>query len=227
MANFSTDWNQRVSINGPNVLSCQLSWKKFSFFLFLCKFSAIYDLPRSRQTWRNINLNILNPTRISIPGAEQGPQKQVTTGQGGNRSIRRIEKQDCNLWLASLLALGKTRLLLLRRLYGTCLVRNTSAINANCVLQWLRYNYSVSPCRTSEFVDARPPPRYPSQYSIEKKPVSDDQDSLDDYGEGNRLNDDGSFIGQYGEEKRRDSDSEDVEDDPNASMFIWEPGWLK
>ena len=26
--------------------------------------------------------------------AEQGPQEQVTTGQGGNRSFTRIEKQD-------------------------------------------------------------------------------------------------------------------------------------
>ena len=36
-----------------------------------------------------------------MPGAEQGPQEQVTTGQGGNRSLRRIEKQewiDLCLW---------------------------------------------------------------------------------------------------------------------------------
>ena len=34
--------NQRVSINGPNILSCQLSWKKSQFF-FLSKSAAIYQ----------------------------------------------------------------------------------------------------------------------------------------------------------------------------------------
>ena len=28
-----------------------------------------------------------------MPGAEQGPHEQVTTGQGGNRSLRRIERE--------------------------------------------------------------------------------------------------------------------------------------
>ena len=28
-----------------------------------------------------------------MPGAEQGPQEQVTTGQGGNRSLRMIERE--------------------------------------------------------------------------------------------------------------------------------------
>ena len=28
-----------------------------------------------------------------MPGAEQGPQEQVTTGQGGNRSLRRTERE--------------------------------------------------------------------------------------------------------------------------------------
>ena len=31
-------------------------------------------------------------------GAEKGPQEQVTTGQGGSKSLRRIEKQD---WIDS------------------------------------------------------------------------------------------------------------------------------
>ena len=33
-----------------------------------------------------------------MPGTEQGPQEQVATGQGGNRSLREIEKQD---WIDS------------------------------------------------------------------------------------------------------------------------------
>ena len=61
---------------------------------FLSKFSPIYALPRSRQTWRNINLYMLNPTRISMPGKEKGPQEQVIKGQGGSNSLGRIEGQD-------------------------------------------------------------------------------------------------------------------------------------
>ena len=43
-----------------------------------------------------------------------------------------------------------------------------------------------------------------SQNSIDgKKPFKDDDDdSLDDYGEDIKFNEDGSFIGQYGEDKK-------------------------
>ena len=37
-------------------------------------------------------------------GAEKGPQEQITTRQGGNRILRRIEKQD---WIGSIY--GQTR----------------------------------------------------------------------------------------------------------------------
>ncbi len=70
-----------------------------------------------------------------------------------------------------------------------------------------------------EFTDSAPPPRYPSQQSIDKRPVSDDQESLDDYGENSRFREDGSFIGQYGEEKKRAAEEED-DDEEGASMFI-------
>ena len=45
---------------------------------FLSKFATIYALPRSCQTLRYVHLYKLNPTRISTPGAEQGPQEQLT-----------------------------------------------------------------------------------------------------------------------------------------------------
>ena len=60
-----------------------------SFFFFLSKFSAIYNLPRSHQTWQNINLDMLNPTRISMPGGRAG-----TTGASYERTRREQESQE-------------------------------------------------------------------------------------------------------------------------------------
>ena len=70
-------------------------------------------------------------------------------------------------------------------------------------------------------VDAAPqPPQYRSQGSIEKKPPSDEPDSLDEYGDDSRFQDDSSFIGQYGEEKRREAEEEEESDEPEDATFV-------
>ena len=46
--------------------------KTIPSFCFLSKFAAIYALLRSPQTWRNVNLYTLNPTRISMSGGRAG-----------------------------------------------------------------------------------------------------------------------------------------------------------
>lgn len=47
------------------------------------------------------------------------------------------------------------------------------------------------------------PVRSASQNSIQKEPISDDEGSLDDYGEDTKFNEDGSFIGQYGDDDKK------------------------
>ena len=78
------------SINGPNILPCQFSWNKFrAFFPSFYKFSAIYALPWPRSTWRNVNLYMLNPTRISMSGGRSGtPELRY------NRTMREQEYQE-------------------------------------------------------------------------------------------------------------------------------------
>ena len=56
----------------------------------------------------------------------------------------------------------------------------------------------------NKFIDAKPPARSGSENSISKKALysDDDKDSLDDYAEDSRFDEDGSFIGQYGDDKK-------------------------
>ena len=58
-------------------------------------------------------------------------------------------------------------------------------------------------------MDDNPPP-YPSQGSLEKPNMSDDdRDSLDDYGDGPQFKEDGSFIEEYGDDRKKLSDDKD------------------
>eukprot|EP00794_Sanderia_malayensis_P005991 gene5991-6687_t len=84
-------------------------------------------------------------------------------------------------------------------------------------------DYRDPPIQLNEVASsAAPPPRYPSQTSIEKRHMTDEQDSMAEYGDDSRFREDGSFIGQYGEEKRREDveDDDDDDDEGNDSMFI-------
>ncbi|XP_066919336.1 fibronectin type III domain-containing protein-like [Clytia hemisphaerica] len=66
---------------------------------------------------------------------------------------------------------------------------------------------SEPPSDNGPVSNGKPPVRSASQNSL-KKPLTDDmdddddKDSLDDYGEDSKFNEDGSFIGQYGDEEK-------------------------
>ena len=68
--------------------------------------------------------------------------------------------------------------------------------------------------------NGKPPVRSASQNSLKKPltddPDDDDKDSLDDYGEDSKFNEDGSFIGQYGDEEKNTKSN-----DKNGTIKVW------